>query len=304
MKKYFIITVDTEGDNLWEYKKGQLISTNNSRYIPRFQELCIKYDYKPVWLTNYEMANDDFFVGYMSEILEERKCEVGIHLHAWNNPPLYDLNGNYKGNPYLIEYPISIRHDKFKFLFDFVTNKFKKSPISHRAGRWVTDGKYFHLLEEFGIKVDCSYTPGISWLKTCGETVEGGCDYRLVKNEAHYVGNILEVPVSIRHFHRVNEGNIVSKIKAFLKGRSVWLRPATTSLPDMLRLIDKVQKEPDCDYVEFMIHSSELMPGGSPYFKTNEDIENLYVCMNNLFSYALNIGYKGVTLEEYYILKG
>lgn len=54
--KHFIITVDTEGDNLWEYKKGTPIGTENAKYLPRFQSLCEKYGFKPVYLTNYEVS--------------------------------------------------------------------------------------------------------------------------------------------------------------------------------------------------------------------------------------------------------
>ena len=46
--KYFIITVDTEGDNLWNYKLGDEVSTKNADYIPRFQRLCEKYGFKPL----------------------------------------------------------------------------------------------------------------------------------------------------------------------------------------------------------------------------------------------------------------
>jgi hypothetical protein len=60
--KHFIITVDTEGDNLWEYKKGPPIGTENAKYLPRFQSLCEKYGFKPVYFTNYEMASSDTFV--------------------------------------------------------------------------------------------------------------------------------------------------------------------------------------------------------------------------------------------------
>ena len=60
--KYFIITVDTEGDNLWAYKEGDPITTNNAEYACRFQDLCNKYVFKPVWLTNYEMACNDKFM--------------------------------------------------------------------------------------------------------------------------------------------------------------------------------------------------------------------------------------------------
>ena len=58
--KYFLISVDTEGDNQWDPSKE--VSTQNVEYIPRFQELCEKYGYKPVWLSNYEMVCDDKYV--------------------------------------------------------------------------------------------------------------------------------------------------------------------------------------------------------------------------------------------------
>ena len=54
MKK-FIITIDTEGDNLWEWKFGDAITTENVKYLPRFQNLCNDFGFKPVWLTNYEI---------------------------------------------------------------------------------------------------------------------------------------------------------------------------------------------------------------------------------------------------------
>ena len=38
--KSFIITIDTEGDNLWAYHKGDPIKTENVKFIPRFQDLC------------------------------------------------------------------------------------------------------------------------------------------------------------------------------------------------------------------------------------------------------------------------
>ncbi|NOM63837.1 deacetylase, partial [Klebsiella pneumoniae] len=37
----FLITIDTEGDNRWQ--KHDSITTENARYLPRFQQLCEKY---------------------------------------------------------------------------------------------------------------------------------------------------------------------------------------------------------------------------------------------------------------------
>ena len=46
MKKVFLITIDTEGDNLWNVSDiHQDITTENAKYLFRFQELCEKYGF-------------------------------------------------------------------------------------------------------------------------------------------------------------------------------------------------------------------------------------------------------------------
>ena len=42
------------------------------------------------------------------------------------------------------------------------------------------------------------------------------------------------------------------------------------------------------------------MPGGSPYFQTNEDIEKLYKSLGAVMKYSVDKGYEGRTLKEYY----
>lgn len=297
--RYFIITVDTEGDNLWSYHKGEDIETQNSFYIPRFQELCEKFGFKPVYLANYEMVNDPDFVEYIKPKVLSEKCEVGIHVHGWNNPPIYDLKGNCGGNAFLVEYPDEIMDEKFKLTYDLITTKFGKSPVSHRAGRWIMDDRYFKLLEKYKIKVDCSYTPSVSWMNTKGDKRSFGCDYSQVPCNAHYIGEVLEVPMSINKTRIMLKcESIESTIKHLIKGKSIWLRPTSSSLKEMKWLINS---DPNKDnYVEFMIHSSELMPSGSPYFKKKEDIDKLFRTLEKLFLYVLQKGYIGCTLEEYY----
>ena len=102
MDKYFIITLDAEGDNIWE--KRNETEVNNSKYLPRFQELCEKYKFKPTYLTNYEMAKSKHFIELGKSILANNTGEVGMHLHAWDNPPIYNLTAkDWEYHPYLIE---------------------------------------------------------------------------------------------------------------------------------------------------------------------------------------------------------
>lgn len=300
--KYFIITIDTEGDNLWQYHSGDNVTTENSLYIPRFQELCEQFDFKPVWLTNYEMACDQRYVEYIRPKAERGLCEIGIHIHAWNNPPYYPLVNTLGGNPFLIEYPIDIMREKFRKTYELITSNFGSQPISHRAGRWVMNDSYFSLLKDFNIKIDCSYTPYISWEKTPGATVIGP-NYSFVDRNAHFIGNLLEVPVTIRKFHLSKRGSWKHKLKTLFISDKVWLRPSSSSLSEMMRLCERVAKEPKTDYIEFMIHSSELMPYGSPYFKSPISIEQLYSTLIALFEYISSLGYQGATLQDYYNTK-
>ena len=55
----------------------------------------------------------------------------------------------------------------------------------------------------------------------------------------------------------------------------------------------------DSDYAMFMLHSSEMMPGGSPSFPDEESIKVLYECVEKLFAYVKQQGYVGCKLSDY-----
>jgi hypothetical protein len=307
--KFFIITIDTEGDNLWEYRQGDRITTKNSGFIPRFQKLCNQFGFKPVYLTNFEMVKDPNFTGFAKDELKNGNCEIGIHLHAWNNPPLFELPPGKAGYglPYLIEYPEDIMRAKFSFLYESLSNAFNTNIVSHRSGRWAMNDGYFSLLKEFGIKTDCSVTPHVSWENSSGFTESSvGTDYRNYSEEAFFVegSGILELPVSIRKLHvfqKVQDNSLkarLSRFKSFVRGNTVWLRPDGKNLDGMFSLVDCI-KESNSAYLMFMLHSSELMPGGSPTFKTPESIETLYEHLNLLFE-KISPSFQGISLDAFY----
>ena len=65
-----------------------------------------------------------------------------------------------------------------------------------------------------------------------------------------------------------------------------------------MRSVVSLKEKAGEDYIEFMIHSSELMERGSPNFLTKEAIDNLYRDMDGLFEFASKI-YQGTTVKEY-----
>ncbi len=298
--KQFLITVDTEGDDLWHWKPGKEITTENTCYIPRFQELCEKYGFRPVYLVNYEMTNDQRWVRYASRKAREGKCEIGMHLHAWNTPPQHELENRYGGNPYITEYPEEIIDAKVATMMQLLQNKFELPIISHRAGRWATNKAYFDSLARHGIRVDCSVTPELNLSAISGCETNCGNDYRNAPKGIYRVHpDILEVPMTTRKVHHSWHGSCKHRVKTLLLGDEVWLRPVHMSTENLKTLTDKVIREKECDHLEFMIHSSELMPGGSPYFKTEEDIERMFLVMGQYFEYVSKLGICYTTLQEF-----
>lgn len=316
-KPSFLITIDTEGDNLWA--KPKTATTKNASYLPRFQELCEKYGLKPTYLTNYEMANSVAFQDLGKDIIKRDVGEVGMHLHAWDMPPSYELTkDDSRFHPYLIEYPEKVMRQKISIMTDLLENTFGVKMLSHRAGRWSFDERYAQILIELGYTVDCSVTPHVSWKSHLGDPDrKGGTDYTDFPEQAYFIdpldisrpghSTLLELPVSILNtsglvdtaLSRSPLGNIslVSRISNRLFPK-IWLRPNGRNLDQMLMYL-RYALSAKRDYVEFMLHSSEFMPGGSPLFKSESAIEQLYRCLESLFSEA-SVHFAGCTLSEYF----
>lgn len=301
--KSFFVTVDTEGDNMWSMPSK--IETNNAAYLEPFQVLCNKFNFKPIYLTNYEMMCSEVFVEIAQYYLKKKQCEIGMHLHAWSMPPMIELKkGKKYHNAYLLEYPPNIMEEKIKIMTRGLEETFQCSISTHRAGRWATNKQYFYLLEKYGYKFDCSYTPFVSWNKHVGYT-EGsrGSDYRHVCKGIHqpYENcSIIEVPMTIRKRRTSFEMSCSAKgnlraLRNSIFGTASWLRPNGKNLSEMLELIEICQND---DYLEFMIHSSELMPKGNPTFRTEEDIKKLYEDLEKLFNIVKSKGYVGKTFQD------
>lgn len=297
-KGYFLITIDTEGDNLWLAKdiKGT-VTTENAKYLFRFQELCEKYGFVVTYLTNYEMALDPQMIELGRSGIKKGTVEIGSHIHAWNQPPYFPLIKRIgdKGKPFLGEYPKLVIYRKLERLTKLLEDTFQCRILSHRGGRWYMDQEVLQMLEELGYIADCTFTPGISWKETKGWGIGsyGSC-YKNSPNTAFYPiykargksrqFNILEIPVTI---DRIREG-----------GAMYWLRPNGKNLQQMKALVKKAQSE-NREYVEFMLHSSEFMPGGSPLFRNKGMVDYLFRDLEDLFAYAIELGYQGCGVSNY-----
>jgi hypothetical protein len=308
-----IITIDAEGDDLWA--RPREITTRNAEYLPRFQSLCERFHFKPVFLTNYEMAMSDAFVEFGRDVLARGAGEIGMHLHAWNSPPLHPLtDDDFRYQPYLIEYPEQVMKEKIKTLTRLLEDRFDQQMISHRAGRWALDGRYAAMLLDEGYRVDCSVTPGVDWRGSPGDpNGNGGSDYKDFPDRPYFLdpsnisvaasGGLLEVPVTIRPSGLYRWAPLAYRIRLVRRFANKvspglrWLCPGQSDLDSMLQVAGEARAQ-GADHVEFMLHSSELMPGGSRTFRDTSAIERLYENLEILFQ-DLSTWCKGMTLTEF-----
>ncbi len=321
-KMPFIVTIDAEGDDLWS--RPREITTRNAAYLPRFQALCERFHFKPVYLTNYEMAMSSEFVEFAGDVIARGAGEIGMHLHAWNSPPLVALTGDdFHYQPYLIEYPEPVIKEKIRMLTCILEDRVGQKMVSHRAGRWALDGRYAAMLIDEGYRVDCSVTPGTDWSGIPGDPAgNGGSNYTDFPDRPYFLdpsdislsataGTLLEVPMTVRTSGLYRMAPWAYRIPLLRRAAKrvspapAWLCPVQPALGarsdrnlDVMLQVARRARVEGAGHIEFMLHSSELMPGGSPSFRNASDIDRLYEHLEILFE-GLSTWCRGMTLNEF-----
>ena len=319
-----LITVDTEGDNAWA--RPRVATTRNAAYVAPFQGLCERYGFKPTYLVNYEMARCRLFQEFGRDVLTRGTGEIGMHLHAWDSPPLVPLTADDRTfQPYLIEYSEPVMRDKIHVMTGTLEEAFGVTMVSHRAGRWSFDARYARILLEHGYRVDCSVTPLISWQETRGDPLgAGGTDYTAFPHEAYWIdptdvsrpgySSLLEVPVSVipgphalvarvsrRLLHvrppLAKAARPLRRVLNHVCPAAYWLYPDGENRAQLLQILARVLADPR-GHAELTLHSSELMPGGSPTFGTPAQIATLYADLEAVLSFARD-RFIPSTLAEY-----
>jgi len=312
----FVITIDTEEDDSWNPTPAP--TTENARFLPRFQSLCEGFGLKPTYLVNHPMAEDARFQALGRDVLRRATGEIGLHIHAWSSPPATGV-AEWDSDPiYITELPDDWIHTKMVQMTEHLAKRFETPVVSHRSGRWGFDGRVAAVLEKLGYRVDCSVTPGISWRHKKGaRNGAGGPSFRGFPIAPYFLdpsdirrpgaSPVLEVPVTIRpayppllqRLHDAAERSVVGKaLRRVLGAPYLWLRPDGRNLTRMIGVVDWALAR-GLPVVEFMLHSSELMPGASPTFRTDDSIERLYQQLQALFAHVTGRGLKGQTLGEF-----
>lgn len=317
----FIITVDVEADNQWQ--RPSTLSVENIKFLARFQKLCEKYDFKPTYFVTYEVANDHESVQILKEF-QSRGAEIGAHLHPWSTPPfLNSLEFELLHHRFPSELSIEELKLKIKNLTALLAKNFGQNPSSFRAGRWGINSGVLEVLVDNSYLVDASVTPKVIWTKKDGVSEDiHGPDFRSAQVLPYYPSRenilvsgtlpILEVPMTIlcTGFFQ-NENNLLVKLfsaledsffkkvlnKIFFKQK--WLRIFHNSKLQDWQSVYKSAVTNNLPAIQFMIHSSELMPGASPYAKTDQAVDLIYDRLEEMFNFFKTNNLSGKTLTSF-----
>ncbi|MBV8230613.1 MAG: hypothetical protein JO329_11570 [Planctomycetaceae bacterium] len=220
-----LITIDTEADNQWV--ESATLTTENTRFIPRFQHLCDRFGFKPTYLCTYEMVTDTRFQDIVGPYQESGRAEIGAHLHPWSNPPFDPARGDStEHHTYPHELPIDLFEQKMAVLTGAISEAFGRAPTSYRAGRYGFHAAHADVLLRLGYVVDCSVAPYHSWKATPGMPGgSGGPDFRVARPGAYFLDReddtgagedrLLEVPITIL-FTRW-------PLRSWLRGQRWWI---------------------------------------------------------------------------------
>lgn len=290
----FIITVDTEADNQWVLPST--LSINNLKHVPRFQKLCDQYNLPVTYLITHEVASSKFAKELFSPWIKNDSCEIGSHLHPWSyNKKSSDV---VRSHPYPFEFNFEDLEVMLESLTTLIKDTFNINPVSYRAGRYGICAKQINILAKLGYKIDSSVTPNINW-------GNNGQRFKRFRNDIYEIDtqNIMKAGNSGMYeapLTTFKNPNFRKRIKGLLKGGNTFVQFRITpniSLDDLKNYIKKAINTKK-EYVMLILHSSELMPGGSPYFETEASIEKMYNQYEALFQHITESKVRGLLLKD------
>jgi hypothetical protein len=310
---YLLVGIDTEGDNQWDAAARANQTFENIYALPTLHGLFARHGVRPSYVITYPVARDPRSTEILSGLLEGSDCEIGAHHHAWETPPFSPAD--IKRHPYASMLPRAQFEAQLESLTIAITRAVGRRPLSYRSGRFGFSADHVGALERAGYLVESSVAPLFY------ETHKGGPEfveaplrpYFLAYDNAVTPGssNVLEVPVSaalnrrlpkpLQYIYARAPRPYTTKraLRALGLVRMRWLRPSYSSLTDMRALARDIARD-QVPVLNLLFHSSEAIVGGSPYNRTQADLEAFRDRLDRFLSFAIaDLGAKPLTFSEF-----
>lgn len=308
-----LVAIDTEGDNQWEASARANQTFENLHALPRLHARFARHGVRPTYVITYPVATDGRSAEVLRGLLAGADCEIGAHHHAWETPPC--SAEDVRRHPYASALPRVQFEQQLASLTDAITAATGTAPVSYRSGRFGFSADHVAGLERLGYLVESSVAPLFY------EAHKGGPDfveapltpYFLAYDSATRPGtsNVLEVPVSaalnrrlpkpLQYLYARAPKPYTTKRALRILGllRMRWLRPSYSSLDDMIALARQLAADGE-PVLNLLFHSSEAIVGGSPYNRTQGELDAFFDRLDRFLAFATrDLGAVPLTLAEF-----
>lgn len=288
-----IVSIDTEEDNWTASRDG--LTVNNIRGLPRQHELLRRLGVRATYFTNYAVARTPWAAAILRGLRDDGGVELAAHLHPWNTPPLDE--------PFEPRFTMlknlspGLQRAKIECLTEALSDAFGEAPRAFRAGRWGIAPAGIAALLACGYRVDSSVIPYLDW-----RAVADGPDHRGAPLDPYWsdgvsdvrepaTDGLVEMPASCAFTRRPFPlwNRVYGALEALtFRGfplapaarkfgliRRVGLTPETHSVADMLS-VSRSLIASGVRQLHLFWHSPSLMPGLSPFVRSDADLDRFY----------------------------
>ncbi len=306
-----LVGIDTEADDQWSARGREQNSVSNAACLPAVQSLFESFGVRPTYLATYEMATRPESRGVLRDLAGSGRAEIGTHLHPWSSPPFRPEDRTAHTYPHNL--PLALLERQIGDLTAAIEENVSARPTTYRAGRNGFDGRTLPILERLGYTVDTSVDPLFNERRKGGMLFAGAPlhPYRPDFADVRRAGRskILEIPISAATlpalpkpleaaYARLEPIPYRGALKR-LGLRGVWLRPSYSSLADMRQFASRLS-DSGVPCFNVIFHSSELLPGGSPYTPDAASVARFLDDLKRLLEHLVGtLGGVGMTYREF-----
>jgi hypothetical protein len=266
----------------------------------RLAPLFARYQAKPTYLVSPEVLRDDAAVEVFRA--QRHAAELGTHLHGeYADPGAFEPEVT---SAFQRDYPEDIERAKLTWLTRRFRSAFDHAPRSFRAGRFGIGPNTIPVLESLEYEVESSVTPFQDWSGAGAP----GLDFRHAPSQPYRPtptapgvpgdSRLWEIPVTIRP----GPWSRFPVIGRYTSGR--WLRPTWGTAAQLIEVAraeirEARRRRPDRPVVlNAMFHNVEVIPGASPYARTEAEAEAILARLAALLEFTSLEGIRVVGLGD------
>jgi hypothetical protein len=297
---HLLVGIDTEGDNQWDAAARANQRFENIYALPKLHKRFTRHGVRPTYVITHPVATDSRSGEVLRELLAQGTCEVGAHHHVWETPPC--TPADIERHAYASTLPRRQFTEQLAQLTAAITTAVGVRPVSYRSGRFGFSSDHVAALEREGYLVESSIAPLFS------ETHKGGPEFVEAPLTPYYLSydsatrpgtsNVLEIPVSAglnRRLPKALQYAYARVPRPYTTKRALrklgllrlrWLRPSYSSLEDMTTLASDLARTGE-PVLNLLFHSSEAIVGGSPYNRTQAELDAFFDRLDRFFVFAI-----------------